>query len=625
MLRRRSRGEGVKLLQQALVERGYPLVVDGEFGFKTERAVMQFQAAHGLQVDGRVGVVTWAELRKPVGEGATLKLEARKKRLQDLVLHSGLGERRSVTRRSRVVPVAESEHWRRKVLVTAIDQLGLMETDREGHPSGSNGGSQIAHIVDEGGDGFSPSAYYTYHQVPDAAERPMPPWCFVGDVELLTEYGWVPFCEVRGRGGRVAQVDPERLTVELVEPVEYVEKEYAGRLARIRRRGVDLTMDEGHRLYGKWRRPSRKALARSWPEHELYAVRDLADGDATCVVVPGVKGTTEAGVDLSDLDLKLLGLFLADGFYHRDMLEVSVSRPYKIEFCRGLDPVSEYTAPRAYGRSNVPMTQFQWEVPEFFSWALVDYKKLDPAFIWGLSSSQCALLLDTIQRLDGCLTRGKHRQIGQSRADLVDDLQILAVLAGYGSQIRDDGRIGEFGSRKFTLSYEMRGLPTHIKRSHVTTWYPESPVSLYCVQVPSGLIVVRSPGGGRAMVVGNCAIFACWAIREGMGVSSWEELPFGTWQGWVYGIESWGWDNQKLIHSSQIGGTDPQHLLGGVFVMSRQGSASDVDKTTKAGHCGLVVGMTEAGSLITIDGNVGNAVREMERPVSSVVGVVQWW
>lgn len=47
----------VRILQQRL-----GIEVDGQFGAQTEKAVMDFQRAHGLEVDGIVGDKTWAAL-----------------------------------------------------------------------------------------------------------------------------------------------------------------------------------------------------------------------------------------------------------------------------------------------------------------------------------------------------------------------------------------------------------------------------------------------------------------------------------------------------------------------------------------------------------------------------------
>lgn len=55
-------GAPVKVLQARLNVWGAHLTVDGEFGSGTEQAVMVFQRAHGLTVDGIVGPLTWNAL-----------------------------------------------------------------------------------------------------------------------------------------------------------------------------------------------------------------------------------------------------------------------------------------------------------------------------------------------------------------------------------------------------------------------------------------------------------------------------------------------------------------------------------------------------------------------------------
>ncbi len=57
MLRKGDQGNSVRELQRLL-----KITVDGGFGPKTERAVIDFQKANGLAADGRVGPQTWAKL-----------------------------------------------------------------------------------------------------------------------------------------------------------------------------------------------------------------------------------------------------------------------------------------------------------------------------------------------------------------------------------------------------------------------------------------------------------------------------------------------------------------------------------------------------------------------------------
>jgi peptidoglycan/xylan/chitin deacetylase (PgdA/CDA1 family) len=62
ILRLGSTETAVKDLQQALVNKGYSLSVDGEFGPITLNAVMSFQRSEGILVDGEVGPITWGRL-----------------------------------------------------------------------------------------------------------------------------------------------------------------------------------------------------------------------------------------------------------------------------------------------------------------------------------------------------------------------------------------------------------------------------------------------------------------------------------------------------------------------------------------------------------------------------------
>jgi peptidoglycan hydrolase-like protein with peptidoglycan-binding domain len=61
-VRRGSKGEAVKGLQNALNQRGSHVDVDGIFGPATESAVRQFQRDFGLAEDGIAGPDTWGAL-----------------------------------------------------------------------------------------------------------------------------------------------------------------------------------------------------------------------------------------------------------------------------------------------------------------------------------------------------------------------------------------------------------------------------------------------------------------------------------------------------------------------------------------------------------------------------------
>lgn len=61
-----AQGKDVWQLQRLLVSLGFDLSLDGRFGGETRDAIRQFQKSHGLQVDGKAGPATVAQLRKLV-------------------------------------------------------------------------------------------------------------------------------------------------------------------------------------------------------------------------------------------------------------------------------------------------------------------------------------------------------------------------------------------------------------------------------------------------------------------------------------------------------------------------------------------------------------------------------
>lgn len=64
VLKKGSKGESVRLLQEILNKHGANPVldIDGSFGAKTETAVREFQRKKGLTADASVGPMTWAAL-----------------------------------------------------------------------------------------------------------------------------------------------------------------------------------------------------------------------------------------------------------------------------------------------------------------------------------------------------------------------------------------------------------------------------------------------------------------------------------------------------------------------------------------------------------------------------------
>lgn len=120
-----TKKDQVLFLQERLNFHGHHLEEDGDFGKGTEAAVKQFQASRNLTPDGIVGSGTWSQLEDPSEQKPIAQVLGADKQALLAKIPAGISAER------------------RKVLETAIADLGADEV-----PDGSNGGPEIAHLVE---------------------------------------------------------------------------------------------------------------------------------------------------------------------------------------------------------------------------------------------------------------------------------------------------------------------------------------------------------------------------------------------------------------------------------------------------------------------------------------------
>ena len=63
LLKKGMKSGSVKWVQWELVQAGFPITIDGDFGNATESAVEKFQALYNLKIDGIVGSATRSMLK----------------------------------------------------------------------------------------------------------------------------------------------------------------------------------------------------------------------------------------------------------------------------------------------------------------------------------------------------------------------------------------------------------------------------------------------------------------------------------------------------------------------------------------------------------------------------------
>ena len=125
VIREGSTGASVRYCQERLATHGFdPGSADGSFGPNTERAVVQFQQAHGLVDDGIVGPATWAILT--TGERPQTPEDALAEQRAELTGAAGV----------------DGSHTGSQSIAEAVKFLGARE-----QPDGSNLGPDIAPLI----------------------------------------------------------------------------------------------------------------------------------------------------------------------------------------------------------------------------------------------------------------------------------------------------------------------------------------------------------------------------------------------------------------------------------------------------------------------------------------------
>ena len=154
---------------------------------------------------------------------------------------------------------------------------------------------------------------------------------------------------------------------------------------------------------------------------------------------------------------------------------------------------------------------------------------------------------------------------------------------------------------------------------------------LGCKEIPKG-----SNGGPEIGVITEgfamasppwCALAVTHWVRQGTGADSWKALPWGNRNAHAHALSFGRWGERE----GRLQGSHETAHPGAIYVMRRGGSGSDAAANTSAGsgwtgpgHTGLV--LQDAGEhLITIDGNVGDAVCICTRKKSTILGTVRWW
>lgn len=307
--------------------------------------------------------------------------------------------------------------------------------------------------------------------------------CFKGSTEVLTDNGFKRFDSLTG-DEKIAQFNKDS-SIEFVKPIKFIKKYHTGELCK-------LSLGRGRSVYMT---PNHNQVYRTKADTEwkLKPIKDLSLKGYTSIPVSGL--SKENGDSLSWME-KLLIAIQADGTLQRHQVNESV---YSIHVTKQrkkdrlhliLDHLNNYTTIK--GREGVD--RYMVKLPKG------DAKLLSTHFSVEMGITKARQFIEEVVKWDGSESMGNTLYYSSKIKENVDFVNAVAVQAGYKvlQSIEEDNRSENY-STIYRLYMRKETLEVH---SHMNKEYIPYSGYVYCVEVPSHMIVVRSEG--YTFISGNC-------------------------------------------------------------------------------------------------------------------------
>lgn len=335
--------------------------------------------------------------------------------------------------------------------------------------------------------------------------------CFPGDAEILTEFGWVRFIDYDGKS-KVCEVH-ENLTSEFVTPYAIVKKKYTGPI---------INVDIG----GNY-------VSRTTPDHNI--VVQSIKGEITKIPASDVKRggkwmyipTTVkmngCGISLTNDQIALYLAICADCTI--DIRKTTRHSRFTVKKKRKYDRLKGILDRLGVKYHDSGLQKNNYYYLGFSTPDYVKSKRIPLSWQTEATLDQRRFIIDEMAYWDGNHVKDRN-QLEYSSSYYEDALviQTIAHTSGYMSTIMKRKREYEYnGEHRSGFVYKVSILKG---KSNVTTqrWIPQTSDysgDVYCVSVPSGMILVRQDG--HITVTGNCDAMALYEA----GIQNVVSVPSG--------------------------------------------------------------------------------------------------
>lgn len=390
------------------------------------------------------------------------------------------------------------------------------------------------------------------------------PWCLQGDIEVLTDQGFVRLDKIKEVSPqKVAQLNRDTHEIEYVDDYGYIEKPYEGDVYHNTKIGI--ISDPEHRFYGKWIGKGK------------YDLRPIKTITKTGIGIPNIfAGQNE--YPITDSELLFLAAFLSDGYYRNDnsnIVRFRFAKKHKQDIIEQFEVRSVTDDEPRDGR--LPSKAYTFDVSLLRKDVLSDYKLMNWDFVRNLSARQARLFVDSYSYFDG--TRSKDGSFELFTADkrLQEQLLFIATMGGYKAtpyatkQVSPNTKIEYLYNVYVSTKRHRYIMSHHLKLINYTG-------TLYCLQVPSSIMIIRTTTG-VILPIGNCGIFAGAVLKRA---------------GRAYPVTAPGW----ALSYRNNGVILKKPAYGAIITKKRNGG----------GHVCFVAGITENGMIVGLGGNQSDSV-----------------
>ena len=308
--------------------------------------------------------------------------------------------------------------------------------------------------------------------------------CVTGDVEILTENGFIRFDKLP-KNIKVAQYDKGEIS--FVPPIAYIDKPYSGDLYHVFSDNlIDLSMTPGHEMLLTYKNGDRKE-----------AVKDINFNGLKKIYAAGLGIGNETELTAYE---KLMIALQADGTIHCGILQFSFSRLRKIDAFLQLMDEGGFRFDEVKCKTPEDHTLMRRFTVKGIS---APSKSVETFFdISSLSSIKAKKIIDYMCNWDGSRLPNGGMYFSSINENVVDFYQSIGVLAGYKTN-----KFKQIDDRKDSFN-DIYRITFYLKDNfgcrNIKKQKFEYKGNVYCVRVPSGNIVVRR--NGKVAVIGNCHI-----------------------------------------------------------------------------------------------------------------------